>query len=88
MGDVLPNRYIVYYMYCISESIYLSIFIYIKIAKISTMEWTMITFQDFTIQGMKVSSGQALVYMTHHAQRDPTVFEDPDEFIPSRWENK
>ncbi|GFR96314.1 cytochrome P450, family 3, subfamily A, polypeptide 65, partial [Elysia marginata] len=37
------------------------------------------------IAGYKIPQDHALVYMTHPAQRDPSVFEDPHQFKPERW---
>ncbi|GFN82469.1 histone-lysine N-methyltransferase SETMAR [Plakobranchus ocellatus] len=37
------------------------------------------------VAGYNVPKDYALVYITHFAQRDPKVFEDPDQFKPERW---
>ncbi|KAK3788281.1 hypothetical protein RRG08_027015 [Elysia crispata] len=37
------------------------------------------------IAGYNVPQDYTLVYMTHPAQRDPGVFEDPHQFKPERW---
>ena len=41
--------------------------------------------QDCSLHGLKVNKGQAVMYMTYHAQRDSSVFHDADEFVPQRW---
>jgi len=33
-------------------------------------------------------AGHAILYMTYLAQRDPDVFDSPDEFKPGRWVSK
>lgn len=45
-------------------------------------------FQDCSVEGFHVPKGHAIIYLTRHAQRDPKIFDDPDEFKPERWENK
>lgn len=44
--------------------------------------------QDFTAGGYLMPAGHAILYLTYFAQRDPTVFESPDEFRPHRWYGK
>lgn len=44
--------------------------------------------QDCSVEGFHVPKGHAIIYLTRHAQRDPKIFDDPDEFKPERWENK
>ncbi|KAL4231369.1 hypothetical protein ACF0H5_008948 [Mactra antiquata] len=44
--------------------------------------------QDFMLDGYKLSSGHAMLYLTYLAHRDPDIFDHPDEFIPLRWLNK
>ena len=41
--------------------------------------------RDCKLDGMKVSKGQALVFMTYHAHRDEKVFQNPDQFNHERW---
>ena len=48
----------------------------------------MTTLQDFTAGGFKMPAGHAILYLTYLAQRDPTVFDNPDEFKPGRWHSK
>ncbi len=45
-------------------------------------------FQDIVLRNFMIPRGYAVVYMIHHAQRDPAVFEDPDVFTPQRWKHK
>ncbi|XP_060586109.1 putative cytochrome P450 120 [Ruditapes philippinarum] len=44
--------------------------------------------QEFTAGGYKMPAGHAILYLTYLAQRDPTVFDNPDEFKPGRWHGK
>lgn len=44
--------------------------------------------QDFTAGGYKMPAGHAVLYLTYLAQRDPTVFDNPDDFRPDRWHNQ
>ncbi|XP_022091800.1 uncharacterized protein LOC110979924 isoform X2 [Acanthaster planci] len=41
--------------------------------------------KDCVIDGYKVPKGHAVVYITHAAHRDPTVFSHPEMFRPERW---
>lgn len=43
--------------------------------------------EDFTLNGYHIPKGHALVYMSYHGHRDPSIFPDPDQFDPSRWNN-
>ncbi|XP_065192074.1 cytochrome P450 26A1-like isoform X1 [Sycon ciliatum] len=44
-----------------------------------------ITKQEHAIQGHTIPKGMPVLYITHAANHDPTVFASPDEFIPQRW---
>lgn len=44
--------------------------------------------QEISVEGYRLPADYAVVYMTYGAQRDPAVFENPDEFIPERWLNR
>jgi len=44
--------------------------------------------QEFISGGYKMPAGHAILYMTYLAQRDPDVFDSPDEFKPGRWVSK
>lgn len=41
--------------------------------------------KEISVEGYRLPADYAVVYMTYGAQRDPAVFENPDEFIPERW---
>ncbi|XP_064602780.1 putative cytochrome P450 120 [Liolophura sinensis] len=43
--------------------------------------------KDCVIGGYHIEEGQALVYLSHSAHRDPDVFKDPEKFDPGRWTN-
>ncbi|XP_078312100.1 putative cytochrome P450 120 [Crassostrea virginica] len=41
--------------------------------------------QDFNLNGYLIPKGHALVYMSYHGHRDPSIFPSPDDFDPKRW---
>ncbi|CAH1782973.1 unnamed protein product [Owenia fusiformis] len=43
--------------------------------------------KDCVVDGYKLHKGQAAMYMTRQAQRDPQAFTKPEEFLPQRWIN-
>lgn len=43
------------------------------------------TWQNCVIDGYHIEEGQAIVYLSHSAHRDPDVFKDPEKFDPGRW---
>ena len=43
--------------------------------------------QDVVIDGYKIPKGHYVAYITKFANRDTTVFEQGDKFLPERWEN-
>lgn len=43
--------------------------------------------KDFAIGDYRMPKDYAILYMTYGAQRDPEVFDHPDEFRPERWLN-
>ena len=49
---------------------------------------TSIFFQDIIVEGYRLPADCAIVYMTYGAQRDPDIFQNPDDFIPERWLNR
>jgi cytochrome P450 len=43
--------------------------------------------KKYELDGYTIPAGHAIVYMTQHAQRDPDVFPDPEDFMPERWQD-
>ncbi|GHH56612.1 cytochrome P450 [Lentzea cavernae] len=41
---------------------------------------------DTTLAGHPVPEGASILFSPYALHRDPAVFEDPDEFVPERWE--
>lgn len=44
--------------------------------------------KDIVVNGEKFQKGHAIVFSTYAAQRDPEIFQDPNEFLPHRWIEK
>ncbi len=44
--------------------------------------------EDFELQGRKLRKDQAVILVLAAANRDPQVFEDPDDFLPERSKNR
>ncbi|XP_033633336.1 putative cytochrome P450 120 [Asterias rubens] len=47
-----------------------------------------LTLEDCVIDGFKIPKGYAVVYITHAAHRDPTIFPQPETFKPERWKDR
>lgn len=41
--------------------------------------------ETFNVGGYRFPAGEAILYLTYMAHRDPEVFTSPDEFLPDRW---
>ena len=44
--------------------------------------------QTCEISGYRIPEGSGVVYVTGHANRDPSIFAEPDRFRPERWKNE
>ncbi|KAM9794281.1 cytochrome P450 26B1-like isoform 2-T2 [Syngnathus typhle] len=44
--------------------------------------------RDTTLAGFHVPKGYGAVYVSHAVHRDPQVFEQPDSFLPERWNGR
>ncbi|KAK6186338.1 hypothetical protein SNE40_008390 [Patella caerulea] len=43
--------------------------------------------KNFEVDGYTIPAGHAIVYLTFAAHRDPSIFENPNQFYPGRWKN-
>ncbi|KAM8828447.1 putative cytochrome P450 120 [Spinachia spinachia] len=44
--------------------------------------------QDSTLAGFHVPKDYGVIYISHSVNRDPEVFEQPDNFLPERWSGR
>ncbi|KAM4634236.1 cytochrome P450 26B1-like isoform 2-T2 [Polymixia lowei] len=44
--------------------------------------------QDSTLAGFHVPKGYAAIYISHSVHRDPEVFQQPEHFLPDRWNER
>lgn len=44
--------------------------------------------QNVTIDGYKIPSGTHVAYISRYGNRDADVFDQPDQFIPQRWQGQ
>ena len=42
--------------------------------------------QSVILDGFQIPKGYAVAYLSWNANMDPTVFKDPEKFLPERWE--
>jgi cytochrome P450 len=42
--------------------------------------------QSVILDGFQIPKGYAVAYLSRNANMDPTVFKDPEKFLPERWE--
>lgn len=48
-------------------------------------QFSILTFQDTTIDGLKMKKGSTAIVLVHYLHRNPTIWENPEEFRPERF---